>query len=68
MIGQKVIVPRTGGSKTEGSIKAVIAPDYVLVEFPLGETLRGEKVPDELRGKTGTKILHVDKVEFLKEE
>lgn len=49
--GQKVAVPRTGGTKSEGQIITIINQGRVLVEFPLGETFRGRKIPEELRGR-----------------
>ncbi|GEM_PF-2362775 len=64
-VGQKILVPRTGGTKTEGWIKAIIDRDHILAEFPLGETYRGKEIPEEYRGKTGQKVLSKNELEFI---
>lgn len=63
--GQKVLIPRTGGGKTEGQIIAVIDWDHVLVEFPLGETYRGKQIPEEHRGRIGRKTLSIKELELI---
>jgi len=63
--GQKIMVPRTGGAKTEGWVLAIIDQDHILAEFPLGETYRGNEIPEEYRGKTGQKVLSKNELEFI---
>jgi hypothetical protein len=63
--GRKILVPRTGGTKSEGWIKAIIDQDHILAEFPLGETYRGNEIPEEYRGETGQKVLSIKGLELI---
>lgn len=65
LIGRQVNVPRSSGEVTPGTIVSVIKDDHVVVEFPLGDTYQGEKIPDEYRGKTGRKVLSIEGLEFI---
>lgn len=58
--GDKVMVPRTGGGYTEGTVLA-IHEDRAITEFPVGDTYQGK--PHEFdRGEMATKNVAVKKL------
>lgn len=59
-IGDKVLVPRTSGEKTVGTIIGFIAQDAV-VEFPIGNTYRGRK-HDFSKNKIATKTVAAEEL------
>lgn len=49
-VGSKVLIPRTGGAFSKGEI-VCLQDNLALVEFPIGETFRGEshsRSPEEM--------------------
>jgi len=62
--GDKVLVPRTSGDFTPGTIIFVYG-EKALVEFPIGLTFKGKPAPAEYQNETGTKVVDVDKLRLL---
>ena len=46
-IGDKVLVPRTGGGESEGEVIEVYT-EHARVRFPIGDTFKGRKLPGTL--------------------
>ena len=59
--GDKVLVPRTSGDFTPGTI-IFIYGEKALVEFPIGLTLKGKPAPVEYQNEIGTKVVNLDKL------
>ncbi len=64
--GDKVLVPRTSGDFTPGTIVFVYG-EKALVEFPIGLTFKGQPAPVEYQNEIGTKVVSVDKLRPLQE-
>jgi len=64
--GDRVMVPRTGGSKSPGEIVEVYG-DKVRVKFVVGETFQGKPTPDEDKERYGYKTVSIDQLVLITE-
>lgn len=64
--GGNVLVPRTGGGFSPGTI-LMINPNNgkALVEFAIGDTFQGRPAPEEIKNGTGTKVVDISKLRPL---
>ena len=64
--GDKVLVPRTSGDFTPGTI-IFIHGEKALVEFPIGLTFKGKPAPTEYQNEMGTKVVSLGELHLLQE-
>jgi hypothetical protein len=62
--GDKVLIPRTSGDFTPGTI-IFVHGEKALVEFPIGLTFKGKPAPAECQNKMGTKVVNINKLRSL---
>ena len=62
--GDKVLVPRTSGDFTPGTI-IFIHGEKALVEFPIGLTFKGKPAPVEYQNEMGTKVVSLNRLHPL---
>jgi hypothetical protein len=62
--GDKVLVPRTSGDFTPGTIIFVYG-EKALVEFPIGLTFKGKPAPVEYQNEMGTKVVSLNRLHPL---
>ena len=62
--GDKVLVPRTSGDFTPGTI-LFIHREKALVEFPIGLTFKGKPAPSEYQNEMGTKVVNVSQLRLV---
>ena len=62
--GDKVLVPRTSGDFTPGTIVFVYG-EKALVEFPIGLTFKGKPAPAEYQNEMGAKVVNINKLRSL---
>lgn len=65
-IGDKVLVPRTGGGESAGEVIEVYR-EHARVRFPIGEMCRGKVAPELIQGEYGYKTLRQSELKPLKE-
>jgi hypothetical protein len=66
-IGDKVMVPRTGGGESEGEVIEVYT-EHARVRFPIGDTFHGQPAPVGVKGCYGYKTLRQDALKVVKED
>jgi len=66
-IGDKVMVPRTGGGESPGEIIELYTT-HARVMFAVGDTYNGNPVPDKFRGCNGYKTIRQDLLKPIKED
>lgn len=64
--GSKVLVPRTGGGYSPGTIVAILG-DRAAVEFEIGRTYRGQDNPRS-PNSIGAKIVYLSELKPLPKE
>jgi len=62
--GNKVLIPRTGGGKSLGTVTWVES-GMARVDFPTGVNLRGLPAPTDLISGTAHKIVPVSQLELV---
>jgi hypothetical protein len=62
--GDKVLVPRTSGHFTPGTI-VFVHGEWALVEFPIGLTFKGKPAPVEYQNEIGTKVVNVSQLQLV---
>lgn len=60
-IGDKVMVPRTGGGETRGEVIEIWG-EYVKVRFAIGDYYHGRPAPEGLKAQYGYKTLRSDRL------
>lgn len=65
-IGDKVLVPRTGGGVSPGEVIEVYR-EHARVRFPIGETFNGQPVSALIRNGYGHKTLRQSDLKLIKE-
>lgn len=63
--GDKVLVPRTGGTFSPGTILVINENGKALVEFAIGDTFQGQPAPEEIKNKTGIKVIDITNIRPL---
>ena len=66
-IGDKVLVPRTGGGTSEGEVIEVYT-EHARVRFLVGDYYHGQPVPEGVKGCYGYKTLRQDALRLCKED
>lgn len=64
--GNKVMVPRTGGSKSFGEIVEIYG-DRARVKFVVGETFQGNPTSDKDKERYGYKVVSIDQLVLITE-
>lgn len=69
-VGDKVMVPRTGGGKTPGEIVHInpMNPLVARVKFICGPTYRGEPAPEGCENETVYKTVPLDQLKLIEEK
>lgn len=66
--GDTVLVPRTGGGSSLGTILAISSDSTrALVEFVIGDTFRGQLATEKQKAKIGTKLVDINRLRPLQE-
>jgi len=65
-IGDKVLVPRTGGGESAGEVIEIYTK-HARVRFPIGDTFKGRKLPGTLETTYGYKTLRQSDLKLIKE-
>jgi hypothetical protein len=65
-VGDKVMVPRTGGGKSPGEITGLYY-GQARVKFVIGDTYHGKWAPWEIQGFYRYKTVKLDDLELIKE-
>ncbi len=63
--GDKVLVPRTSGEHTPGTIITFIHGEKALVEFLIGLTFKGKPAPTEYQNEMGTKVVGISQLRLV---
>ena len=66
-IGDKVLVPRTGGGESEGEV-IELYKEHARVKFPLGDSFQGKPVPENIKSDYGYKTLRQSDLKPIKED
>ncbi len=65
-IGNKVMVPRTGGGETPGEVVEIyLFYDTARVRFPIEDTYRGREAAPELKDEYGYKTLRIGQLRLI---
>ena len=66
-IGDKVMVPRTGGGESEGEVIEVYT-EHARVRFPIGDTFHGQPAPELIKTEYGYKTLRQSDLKLIEED
>lgn len=64
-IGDRVLVPRTGGGETPGEVIELWG-DHVRVRFAIGDYFHGKPTPEGLKAQYGYKTIRSDRLKEVK--
>lgn len=66
-IGDKVLVPRTGGGESEGEVIELYST-HARVRFPIGEMFHGNPAPPMIKGEYSYKTLRQSELKEVPDE
>jgi hypothetical protein len=65
-VGDRALVPRTGGGTTPGEIIEMYT-NRAVVKFRVGETYRGKPAPEKFQEANGYKTVPIEDLKLIKE-